>query len=105
VKSSPPSGRGGQKFLERCVPKVAQLRARFPEKDIQVDGGVGPKTVDLCAHAGKYFAFVLCNLDEPFLGSNVIVAGTAIFGAAEPDRAISVLKATVDAAHANMAAR
>lgn len=46
------TGRGGQKFLERCVPKVAELRARFPEKDIEVDGGVGPKTIGVCADAG-----------------------------------------------------
>jgi pentose-5-phosphate-3-epimerase len=49
-------GRGGQKFIERCVPKVAELRARFPDKDIEVDGGVGPKTIDVCAQAGiSYF--------------------------------------------------
>ena len=46
-------GRGGQKFIERCVPKVSELRARFPDKDIEVDGGVGPKTVDVCAEAGR----------------------------------------------------
>jgi ribulose-phosphate 3-epimerase len=46
------TGRGGQKFLERCVPKIAELRSRFPDKDIEVDGGVGPKTVDVCSHAG-----------------------------------------------------
>jgi hypothetical protein len=46
-------GRGGQKFLERCVPKVRDLRTRFPDKDIEVDGGVGPNTIDLCADAGK----------------------------------------------------
>ena len=45
-------GKGGQKFLERCVPKVAELRERFPEKDIEVDGGVGPATVGVCAEAG-----------------------------------------------------
>jgi ribulose-phosphate 3-epimerase len=39
--------------LDRCVPKVADLRARFPDKDIEVDGGVGPKTIDACARAGK----------------------------------------------------
>jgi len=33
---------------------VAELRARFPEKDIEVDGGVGPKTVGACADAGMY---------------------------------------------------
>jgi ribulose-phosphate 3-epimerase len=80
-------GRGGQKFLERCVPKVSELRARFPEKDIEVDGGVGPKTIDVCADAG----------------SNVIVAGTAIFGASNPEEVIATLKATVDKAQAKIA--
>jgi ribulose-phosphate 3-epimerase len=47
-------GRGGQKFIDACVVKVAELRARFPQKDIQVDGGVGPKTVKPCAEAGVY---------------------------------------------------
>jgi len=81
-------GRGGQKFLERCVPKVAELRARFPDKDIEVDGGVGPKTVDVCAEAG----------------SNVIVAGTAIFNAPNPDDVIATLKASVNRALAARAA-
>lgn len=53
------SGRGGQSFLERCLTKVTELRTRFPDKNIEVDGGVGPKTIDVCAHAGpscsKYF--------------------------------------------------
>ncbi|KAF4623007.1 hypothetical protein D9613_001703 [Agrocybe pediades] len=77
-------GRGGQKFIDKCVPKVAELRARFPEKDIEVDGGVGPKTIDVCAEAG----------------SNVIVAGTAIFGADEPGAVIQQLKDTVNTAQA-----
>jgi len=73
-------GLGGQKFLDRCVPKVTELRARFPEKDIEVDGGVGPDTVGQCADAG----------------SNVIVAGTAIFGAEDPENVITILKSTVN---------
>jgi len=77
-------GRGGQKFLERCIPKVAELRARFPDKDIEVDGGVGPKTIDACAEAG----------------SNIIVAGTAIFGAEDPEKVIATLRSTVDAVQA-----
>ncbi|KAI9445099.1 Ribulose-phosphate 3-epimerase [Lactarius indigo] len=82
-------GRGGQKFIERCVPKVAELRARFPDKDIEVDGGVGPKTIDACAQAG----------------SNVIVAGTAIFGANEPEQVIATLRSAVDAAQASVPAK
>ncbi|KAL0581602.1 RIBULOSE-phosphate 3-epimerase [Marasmius crinis-equi] len=79
-------GRGGQKFLDRCVPKVAELRARFPEKDIEVDGGVGPKTIDVCAEAG----------------SNVIVAGTAIFGAPDSKAVIQALKDSVNTAQAKL---
>lgn len=36
-------------------------------------------------------------------GSNVIVAGTAIFNAPEPEQVISLLKSTVDAAQAKIA--
>ncbi|TDL28713.1 Ribulose-phosphate 3-epimerase [Rickenella mellea] len=80
-------GRGGQKFLERCVPKVAELRARFPDKDIEVDGGVGPNTVGMCADAG----------------SNVIVAGTAIFASQDPGQVIEILRSTVELAQAKAA--
>ncbi|KAF9535338.1 ribulose-5-phosphate 3-epimerase [Crepidotus variabilis] len=79
-------GRGGQKFIERCVPKVAELRSRFPNKDIEVDGGVSPATVGVCADAG----------------SNVIVAGTAIFGSKDPGQAIKSLKEAVDLAQARL---
>ncbi|KZT05869.1 ribulose-5-phosphate 3-epimerase [Laetiporus sulphureus 93-53] len=82
-------GRGGQKFLERCVPKVAELRARFPDKDIEVDGGVGPKTIGVCADAG----------------ANVIVAGTAIFNASNPEEVISLLRRIVETAQAKAAAK
>lgn len=80
-------GRGGQKFIERCVPKVSELRTRFPNKDIEVDGGVGPKTVGQCADAG----------------SNVIVAGTAIFGSEDPNGVIETLKTTVNTAQEKIA--
>jgi len=82
-------GYGGQKFMERCVPKVSELRARFPEKDIEIDGGVSPKNIDVCAHAG----------------SNVIVAGTAIFCALDPEEVITILKSSVDNAQANAASK
>ncbi|GAA5848973.1 hypothetical protein JCM8547_006401 [Rhodosporidiobolus lusitaniae] len=75
-------GAGGQKFMSSEVPKVSELRRRFPSKDIQVDGGVGPGTVGCCARAG----------------SNVIVAGTALFGASNPTEVISDFKAQIDEA-------
>jgi len=45
-------GKGGQGFMEECLVKVKELRARFPDKNIEVDGGVGPKTIHSCADAG-----------------------------------------------------
>lgn len=59
---------------------MSELRARFPTKDIQVDGGVGPSTIKPCAEAG----------------SNVIVAGTAVFGAPQPKEVIAQLRQAVE---------
>lgn len=96
-------GRGGQKFIERCLPKVAELRARFPDKDIEVDGGVSTKTIDACAQAGMFYVcFCTRKPNNVRSGSNVIVAGTAIFGADRPEEVIATLKSTVDAAQAKM---
>lgn len=73
-------GFGGQKFQERCMPKVAALRGRYPELDIEVDGGLGLGTIGVAAEAG----------------ANVIVAGTAVFGAADPREVVRVLRETVE---------
>jgi ribulose-phosphate 3-epimerase len=82
---------------------VAELRARFPDKDIEVDGGVGPKTIDVCAHAGKLLPLMICLPVTPStIGSNVIVAGTAIFNAPNPEEVIASLKATVNTAQAKL---
>ncbi|KAK0531412.1 RIBULOSE-phosphate 3-epimerase [Tilletia horrida] len=75
-------GFGGQKFIAECMPKLGELRERFPAVDIEVDGGVGPKTIQPCADAG----------------ANVIVAGTAVFGADKPDEVISFLRKACDEA-------
>jgi ribulose-phosphate 3-epimerase len=77
-------GQGGQKFMSDCVPKIAELRARFPDMDIEVDGGVAPATIGVCADAG----------------SNVIVAGTAIFASNDPKAVIDQLKDVVNTAQA-----
>ena len=53
--------------MDSCVPKVSELRTRFPTKDIQVDGGVGAGTVGCCARAGaslvppRIVFLTLCN--------------------------------------------
>ncbi|KAL1410028.1 RIBULOSE-phosphate 3-epimerase [Vanrija albida] len=73
-------GAGGQKFMAECLPKVTDLRARFPTKNIQVDGGVGAGNACQCGHAG----------------ANVLVAGTAVFGAESPKTTIGEMRAAVD---------
>ncbi|KAF3933941.1 hypothetical protein ABW19_dt0206712 [Dactylella cylindrospora] len=73
-------GFGGQKFQARCMPKVTALRDKYPELDIEVDGGLGLGTIDVAAEAG----------------ANVIVAGTAVFGAQNPREVIEVLRAAVE---------
>ena len=42
-------GFGGQSFMENMMPKVKYLRDKYPELDIEVDGGVGPMNVGVCA--------------------------------------------------------
>mmetsp|Transcript_92389 Transcript_92389/g.261283 ORF Transcript_92389/g.261283 Transcript_92389/m.261283 type:complete len:164 (-) Transcript_92389:26-517(-) len=56
-------GFGGQSFMPNMMPKVLELRAAHPELDIEVDGGLGPSTVDAAAKAG----------------ANMIVAGSSVF--------------------------
>lgn len=46
-------GFGGQKFMHDMMPKVQWLRQHYPEMDIEVDGGVGPSTIDACAKVSK----------------------------------------------------
>ena len=78
-------GFGGQKFMGGAVVgKCAPLRRRFPSLHIQVDGGLAPATVDEAAAAG----------------ANVVVAGSAVFGADKPGQVIAALRASVDRAAA-----
>jgi ribulose-phosphate 3-epimerase len=73
-------GFGGQKFMASELPKVSALRKRYPDLDIEVDGGLGPATIDQAADAG----------------ANVIVAGSAVFGAKDPSDVIRQLKEAVE---------
>ena len=60
-------GFGGQAYIATMEPKVAQLRQRIVERDldvdIEVDGGIAPATVAAAAGAG----------------ANVLVAGSALY--------------------------
>ena len=64
-------GFGGQKFMADMMPKVAQLRAMLdevnPDCELEVDGGVDAQTCKLCIAAG----------------ANVLVAGSAVYKAAD----------------------
>lgn len=73
-------GFGGQKFMHDMMPKVEALRLKFPNLDIQVDGGLGVATIPYAAKAG----------------ANVIVAGTAVFAAPSPEEVIRALRGEVD---------
>lgn len=72
-------GFGGQKFMPDMMPKVEDLRLKFPQLNIQVDGGLGKDTIPMAAKAG----------------ANVIVAGTSVFKASDPSEVISFLKLQV----------
>ncbi|RDA85359.1 hypothetical protein CP532_6413 [Ophiocordyceps camponoti-leonardi (nom. inval.)] len=73
-------GFGGQKFMASELGKVEALRRKYPDMNIEVDGGLGPTTIDSAAVAG----------------ANVIVAGSAVFGAKDPTDAIQTLRKCVD---------
>lgn len=75
-------GFGGQSFKPEVMPKVTSLRKMFPDLNIQVDGGLSPKTIDIAAKAG----------------ANVIVAGSAVFLADDPPSVIEILRQSVDKA-------
>ena len=64
-------GFGGQKYMADMMPKVKQLRAMLDEVNsschLEVDGGVDLKTGVVCKENG----------------ANVLVAGSAFFGAAD----------------------
>ena len=73
-------GFGGQSFMADMMPKVQALRSRYPDLQIEVDGGLSEKTIDQAAEAG----------------ANVIVAGSAVFGAKDPSEVIAKLREAVD---------
>ncbi|CAH1770350.1 8285_t:CDS:2, partial [Entrophospora sp. SA101] len=74
-------GFGGQKFMPECMSKVKTLREKFPELDIEVDGGLALDTIDQAVEAG----------------ANVIVAGTSIFKAQSPKDVISTFREKINA--------
>ncbi|HLR83824.1 MAG TPA: ribulose-phosphate 3-epimerase [Nocardioidaceae bacterium] len=79
-------GFGGQKFLDLVLPKIRRTRALLDKHGgaiwLQVDGGVSADTIGRCAEAG----------------ADTFVAGSAVFGADDPDAAVRGLRALVEQA-------
>ncbi len=75
-------GFGGQKFIADVLSKVEALRNRYGfAKDIEMDGGIDRSTIASCAAAG----------------ANVLVAGTAVYGAADPAGEVGELRRRAEA--------
>ena len=77
-------GFGGQKLIPETITKVRQLRTEANRRglslDIQVDGGINADNLPLLTEAG----------------ANVIVAGSAIFRAADPVAVVNAMKAQAE---------
>ena len=73
-------GFGGQSFMAEMLPKVQQARRLADAADvdvwIQVDGGIGPDTIERCAAAG----------------ADVFVAGSAVYRADDPAIMVELLR-------------
>jgi ribulose-phosphate 3-epimerase len=73
-------GFGGQRFLAEMLPKVRLARGRVESGHlrlfIEVDGGIDADTIESAAEAG----------------ADVFVAGSAVYGAEDPGRAVTALR-------------
>jgi ribulose-phosphate 3-epimerase len=73
-------GFGGQEFIAEVLPKVKlareHVRAGHLRLFIEVDGGIAPDTIEAAAEAG----------------ADVFVAGSAVYGADDPARAVTALR-------------
>ncbi|MEU8662983.1 ribulose-phosphate 3-epimerase [Actinoplanes philippinensis] len=79
------AGFGGQAFMPELLDKVRDVRRRARINDleirIEVDGGIAADTIEQAAEAG----------------ADAFVAGTAVYGAADPSEAIHKLRALAKA--------
>tara|TARA_B100000700_G_scaffold133191_1_gene148697 strand:- start:267 stop:758 length:492 start_codon:yes stop_codon:yes gene_type:complete len=65
----------GQSFHENAIDRVKNYKEKYPEKIIEVDGGVGPENAKLLREAG----------------ADILVAGSAIFGSENPIDTINTM--------------
>jgi len=74
-------GWGGQPFIEHSIQKLERLRRMLPpEVAIEVDGGIDATTAPRCATAG----------------ASMFVAGSAVFGEADPAAAYEEIERSVN---------
>jgi ribulose-phosphate 3-epimerase len=80
------AGFGGQVFIPALLDKVRTARQRLQsgqlELRIEVDGGINEETAEAAAEAG----------------ADAFVAGTAVYGAADPAAAVRAIRRTVESA-------
>ena len=74
-------GYGGQTFIADCMPKVAAIRAKRPNLDIMVDGGINVETAVTAAKAG----------------ANMFVAGSHLFRQANMKTAVEDMRLLIHA--------
>lgn len=81
-------GFGGQAFIPSVVTKIKEIRKWAdqlnPALEIEVDGGINPETIAVCAEAG----------------ADVFVAGSAIYNQSDRKKAIEDLKAAASVGEA-----
>ena len=79
-------GFGGQEFMAEVLPKVRRARELVATGHLtlflEVDGGINADTIEQAAEAG----------------ADVFVAGSAVYGAEDPAKAIAALRARAAAA-------
>tara|TARA_Y100000031_G_scaffold117884_1_gene130946 strand:- start:101 stop:754 length:654 start_codon:yes stop_codon:yes gene_type:complete len=73
-------GFSGQKFIPEVLPKIKELREKYPELDIEIDGGINLETAPLAKEAGV----------------NVFCASSYIFKAEDKVKAIKDLREVVE---------
>ena len=73
-------GFGGQKFMAEVLPKIQEIRDKYPNLDIEIDGGIDNKTAPLAKA----------------VGANVFVAGSYILKADNPKEAADKLRRAVE---------
>ena len=78
-------GFGGQRFIERALLKLREVRAlldaRNPACDLEVDGGIGQENIERAVEAG----------------ATMLIAGNSVYGAPDPAAALRDMRARIDA--------